>query len=192
MASFRMTGRMASMFNASRWTSSIGFSMQPIDFTRTLKRDVVRGTEMARNWFDKNVVIKILDDVTYQVFNRFGFRVMTDSRRSIRNRPIRKRGPRKGSNVSLPGQSPTNQTGILKQHIYYEYDRRQRSVVIYAARLAGAKKTGVPVPEILEFGGVSTDRRGRSVRIQPRPYLRPQFERQKKRMSEQLRTAMTR
>jgi hypothetical protein len=102
-----------------------------------MKIDAVKGL-----FFDKPAVIGAMERATVRVFNRFGAYVRLTARRSIRK--IGKKGK-----ASLPGQPPKSRTGLLREHIYYVYDKNTRSVVIGAAllnRSTWAQKT-------LEGGG---------------------------------------
>jgi hypothetical protein len=88
-----------------------------------MKIDQVKGL-----FFDKPAVLGAMDRATVKVFNRFGAATRKIVRRSIRK--IGKKGK-----ASLPGQPPKSRTGLLREHIYYVYNRQARSVVIGAALL---------------------------------------------------------
>lgn len=79
-------------------------------------------------FFDKPAVRDAMDRATVRVFSRFGATVRLTARRSIRK--IGKKGE-----ASKPGQPPKSRTGLLREHIYYAYDKQSRSVVIGAALL---------------------------------------------------------
>ncbi len=97
--------------------------------------------------------------------------------RSVARNSIRRR-----KRKSRPGQTPTNQTGGLKRFIAFE--RRNGDPLTY---LIGAQRTKAgDIPGRLETGGVArirTSKRARrrdprapavvSVRIAPRPFMRP-------------------
>lgn len=124
-----------------------------------------------RDWkglfFDSPKVIKAVDDATYRVFLRFGQYVRKVARHSIRARL----GP------SAPGEAPHNQTGLLKDFIFYGFDPGSRSVVIGPARLRHLDTYGqVTVPELLEHGGTVQGRDRRMHTYGRRPYMGPAFE----------------
>lgn len=117
-------------------------------------------------FFDRARVQNAITRAERRVLSKFGAYVRQDARQRIRRR----------KRPSRPGESPTNQTGLLKQHIYFVFDEGRRSVVIGPILL----NPGSGAPEILEHGGetvIETRRRGRErVHIEPRPYMGPAFE----------------
>ena len=126
---------------------------------------------MKSGFFDRERVMRSMDAATRRVFTRFGGRVRTRARRSIRKR--------KG--ISPPGQPPHSHVGLLRDFIFFAYDPWQRSVVIGPVLLRLSSK----VPSLLEYGGVvvrRTKKRTRRLRYRPRPYMRPAFEQEKPRL----------
>lgn len=116
-------------------------------------------------FFDRQQVQSAVSRVERRVLSKFGAYVRQDARQRIRRR----------KRASRPGQSPTNQTGLLKRHIYFVFDPDRRSVVIGPVLL----NRGTGAPATLEYGGETTieTRRREQVRveIQPRPYMGPAF-----------------
>lgn len=76
---------------------------------------------------------------------------------------------------SEPGQPPRSISGLLRKHIYFTWDERTRTTVVGPALLSGAPSANT-IPEVLEYGGVITNRRGRRSVIAPRPFMRPALE----------------
>lgn len=129
-------------------------------------------------FFDRAKVQNAISRRERKVLSRFGAFVRADARGSIRRR----------KRPSRPGQSPTNQTGLLKNNIFFVYSHSRRSVIIGPTLLNGSTNA----PEILEYGGVTTvqsvktmrQRNGtrkrilvsKRVHIEPRPYMGPAFE----------------
>lgn len=144
-----------------------------------LSRNRIAGTRATRFWFDSAAVLRRLDAAKRRELSRFGYLVMRNARESIRKR---KRNSR-------PGQPPSNRTGLLKSFIFYAYNPDSRSVVIGPAKLPAARDN---VPELLEYGGITAGRRmRRPVRIRPRPYMEPAFDRQvEKRAAEMWRNSL--
>ena len=103
-----------------------------------------------------------------RTLKRFGYRVRRAARQSIRKR----------KKTSQAGQAPSSHAGLLKRFILYAYERARRSVVIGPKRLGGKRGQA---PEALEHGGrsVSSDKQPRAIKIKPRPYMGPVFEREK-------------
>lgn len=130
----------------------------------------LRVRDLKSTFFDRRAVMSAVDRGTRKVLSRFGAFVRTRARTSIRPRP----------RTSLPGETPTTHTGLLKRFILFAYEPDRRSVVIGPARLSGP--SGSSVPSTLEFGGPGTNARGRPIQIAPRPYMRPAFEAEKSRL----------
>ena len=123
-------------------------------------------------FFDRQKVLAAVSRAERKVLSQFGAFVRQDARQRIRRR----------KRSSRPGESPTNQTGLLKRHIHFAFDPDRRSVVIGPARL---NKPSV-APAALEYGGqttLETRPRGRiRVRMEPRPYMGPAFEQEQPRL----------
>lgn len=117
-------------------------------------------------FFDRQAVVSAIDKVSIRVLSRFGAFV----RRSAKGRIRRRKKP------SLPGQSPSSHSGLLRDNIYFAMDLGNRSVVIGPAKLGG----GTDAPHVLEYGGdtvISGGRsRGKRIHIEARPYMQPAFE----------------
>lgn len=155
-------------------------------------------------FFDRDHVIQAVGVGMARVLSRFGYFTMRDARQSIR-RPRKKslgemseaerkeyrrrrslaiyngdRPPERPYVPSRPGEPPRNRSGLLKDNIFFAYERLRHSVVIGPAKLHGnIRVAGQTVPEILEEGGYAVNRRaGRTVRIEKRPYMEPAFDRQ--------------
>ncbi len=126
-----------------------------------------------QTFFDRKAVTGAVDRATRKVLSRFGAFVRTGARHSIRKR----------RRVSDPGEPPSSHTGLLRNFIFFGYDRDRRSVVIGPQRLN--QKVG-DAPHALEHGGTSTvveglrgKRKKRRIRIAARPFMGPAFEREK-------------
>ena len=94
-----------------------------------------------------------------KVLSRFGFLTRKDAKSSMRRR---KKGP------SDPGKTPRVVTGLLKNFIFFSYDKFKQSVVTGPVRLTGFKNAG-EAPAALEYG---------TANIEARPVMNPAFERQ--------------
>lgn len=106
------------------------------------------------NFFDRAAVMGEFGRATARVFGSFGAYVRKVARNSIK--PVGKKGI-----ASKPGQPPKSRTGLLREHIYFTYNRQARSVVIGAAlfaRSSWAQKT-------LEHGGTVLRQRNRRRRF---------------------------
>jgi len=121
-------------------------------------------------FFTAQRVIEAMDAATRRVLSRFGAYVRRRARSSIR------RGGKRG-HPSKPGKPPKSWTGLLKNHIYFVFDPQQESVIIGPAKL----NTGTEAPQVLEYGGttnIETKKQTVRVKIKPRPYMRPAFEKE--------------
>lgn len=137
-------------------------------------------------FFDKKNVLNSVDKASRRVLSRFGSFVRKTARQSIR-RPRRKpvaelseserreylKTGRRPFASSKPGEPPRNQTGLLKGHILFWYNRHERSVAIGPAKFRSGD-----IPGTLEVGGPIRLRSGRTVRIAPRPYMGPALDKE--------------
>jgi hypothetical protein len=116
-------------------------------------------------FFDRQKVQSQVSRSERRVLSKFGAYVRQDAKQRIRRR----------KRPSQPGESPTNQTGLLKRHIYFVFDPGRRSVVIGPIRL----NRGTGAPATLEYGGETaiptSDGQSVQVEIAPRPYMGPAF-----------------
>jgi hypothetical protein len=134
----------------------------------------LRLKQAQSQFFDRAKVQRSVSRAERRVLSRFGAYVRQDARSRIRRR----------KRPSRPGESPTNQTGLLKRNIFFVYDEARRSVVIGPIRL----NRGTDAPATLEHGGVVLirPRNGppETVVYLPRPYMGPAFENEKSRLPE--------
>lgn len=141
-------------------------------------------------FFNSKAVLSKVDGATRRVLSKFGAFVRTTAKQSIRKRKA----------ISRPGNPPSSHVGTLKRLIFFGYDPSQRSVVIGPAPFGKGK-----APALLEYGGheraatmmVAYGEIGRSatgqfttrsrreipagtlMRIAPRPFMGPAFEKEK-------------
>jgi len=142
-------------------------------------------------FFDKPAVTWAVDGAARRVLSKFGAFVRSTARRSIRKprrvpvgelsesqlRRYRETGTRPFA-PSRPGEPPRNQTGLLRDNIFFFYDRSERSVTI-----APAKMRSDDVPGVLEHGGMTRVRpSGRMAKIEPRPYMGPALEKEESKL----------
>ena len=138
-------------------------------------------------FFDRAEVMRATSKAERRVLSRFGAFVRRSARSSIRKR--------KG--ISQPGRPPSSHTGLLRRFIFFAYQVQDRSVIIGPVRLN--QKVG-DAPAALEHGGQSrvvrgSRRRGRTVRtirVRPRPYMQPAFEKEKENLPQMWRDSIRR
>jgi hypothetical protein len=132
-------------------------------------------------FFDRQKVQSAVSRAERRVLSKFGAHVRQDAKQRIRRR----------KRPSRPGESPTNQTGLLKRHIYFVFDPDRRLVVIGPILLN--RSTGAPAT--LEHGGqteIATRRRKRvRVEIESRPYMGPAFQQELPKLSALWRDSVT-
>ena len=129
--------------------------------------------KIKRLFFDKETVLRSVDTATRKVLSRFGAFVRTAAKSSIRRR----------KSASAPGSPPSSHTGLLKKFIFFGYDPDRKSVVIGPEWL---NQKNTDAPHTLEYGGtttIETRTAQRQVRIVPRPYMGPAFEKEKSKLS---------
>ena len=120
-------------------------------------------------FFDSAKVVKSVDAGTRRVLSRFGAFVRRTAKGSIRKRKA----------SSAPGTPPSSHTGLLKRFIFFSFDPAQKSVVIGPMRL---DQKNTDAPHTLEYGGMTTLGQNKDktrVRIRPRPFMGPAFEKEK-------------
>ena len=130
----------------------------------------------TRTFFNNRKVLRLLDKKTHAALGRFGKYVRKVAKNSIR--PVGKKGT-----PSQPGQPPKSRKGLLKNFIFYGFDRAKRSVVIGPQKIYGIKgKT----PNVLEYGGNIKSKKNKHItssKVSARPYMGPAFRKGKKHLS---------
>ncbi|MBT9156654.1 MAG: hypothetical protein DDT37_01642 [Firmicutes bacterium] len=137
-------------------------------------------------FFEAKGVLDAAKKTEKAVLTRFGAFVWQRARtslsvqRGVETRRSKVRGvaptaKRRGKRSSRPGEPPTSHTKLLKRFLRFAYQPDRGSVVIGPELIRRPVKG---VPRILEEGG-SVRSRGRTVKIAPRPYMRPAFEAEK-------------
>lgn len=128
-------------------------------------------------FFDRRAVINAVDAAARKNLIRVGASLRRKARGLIRN-------PGKKGLPSKPGKPPKNQTGLLKDFIFFSYEPENMSVVVGPVHLQSSE--GKNVPSVLEYGGISEaivrDKRKvvsrHKYNLEPRPYMRPAYEQQ--------------
>lgn len=160
----------------------------------------------AKNFFfDRQSITAGMDKAERFAMMRFGARVRADGRQNIRKRRPRALQLKRDAagrfasgdktSASRPGQGPTNQTGLLKRFIFFQYDPVAQNVVIGPIKLYD--RAGENVPDILEHGGMATlidpeKKTRKRYMMAPRPFMQPAFERQKLKLKDYWQDAMHR
>jgi len=141
-------------------------------------------TFKATMFADSKAILSVMDRRVNWVLKRFGAFVRRTARGSIRRRKRR----------SLPGQAPTNRTGLLKNHIYFVANPHTRNVIIGPAEMKG-RFQGAEILEALESGGMSPVYAGKGktkkVFVEARPFMGPAFEKEKPKLPQIWRESIT-
>jgi len=121
--------------------------------------------KMKDFFFDRAVVLDLIDKAAVKGLGYFGAVVRLTAKRSIKN-------AKNFFDHSRAGNPPKSHVGTLKRMIYYAWDPSTRSVVIGPQLFT--PMTGAP--ETLEYGGNAFIKsKKKTVHIAPRPYMRPAF-----------------
>jgi hypothetical protein len=142
------------------------------------------------NFFDKEIVIEAVGAATAKVLSKFGSLVRKRAQKSLHvNKNSAPAGSppfihttRKKTRVSQrTGQVRTRSISLLREYIWFSYDKQTNSVVIGPVRL-DSTVTPDALPA-LEYGGSSTaiGRKAGTFRripvtIKPHPFMAPAFE----------------
>ena len=121
-------------------------------------------------FFDSAAVVRSVDKSTRKVLSKFGAFVRRTAKQSIRKR----------KKPSTPGMPPSSHTGLLKRFIFFGYDQQKNSVVIGPTQLTENNRG--QAPNVLEYGGrttVEVNTKNTHVKIRPRPFRGPAFEKEK-------------
>jgi hypothetical protein len=146
-------------------------------------------------FFDRDKVIRDLDQRTHIGLSKFGAHVRQAVRSTLRKARMKKLSemskderrlwkirveyakrngrpkPKRPLASSKPGEPPRMVLGYIRKFLYFAYEKAKRTVVIGPALINSP--TGAPAT--LEKGGVARVR-GRLVRIAPRPYMAPMWQ----------------
>ena len=150
---------------------------------------------MKEQFFDRKKVINETNKKTRRSLSRFGYYVMSDARRSMRKGTFRKVGKPTRDTAgrfvatdrprvkvhSRAGSPPRVWEGLVKRLTLFAYDPYRMSVVI--GTIGDSRPRSAP--RLLEYGGripynfiTAQGYRVRGVGyMEPRPYLRPAFDR---------------
>ncbi len=127
-------------------------------------------------FFDRPKIKSAIDKATKNVLSKFGAFVRTTAKQSIRTR----------KKISAPGQPPSSHTGLLKRFIFFGFDPVSRSVVIGPSKL---NQKNTDAPEKLEYGGIVKGKKKR-VKMAPRPFMTPAFEKELPKVPDMWRNAV--
>jgi hypothetical protein len=119
----------------------------------------------VHTFFDRPKVTKSVDRTKVRALSKIGAFIRRTARTLLRRKATKR------TSVSLPGEPPRQHTGLLRNHVFFAYDRINESVVI------GPEKLNKPTnaPEVLEYGG-RTKINGQTVTIKARPFMGPSYE----------------
>lgn len=113
-------------------------------------------------FFDRDAVLKEMTKKEKKVFSKIGAFIMRRARKSL------KKGKRKHL-AGTPGGAPASHTEKLRKSVLFAWDSATRSVVV-GPYLFGGGPTRPTVPELLEYGGRSSET-GKTYHAFP--YMRP-------------------
>ncbi len=132
------------------------------------------------SFFDSVAVMKAANQFEKLALSKFGAFSRERIRSSMKKAPQanaktgeikrgrKKKGVEYKAAISKPGNPPYYHAGDHRKAVRFGYDKATHSVVVGAVKF----KRG-DVPKLLEFGGRSTDRKGRPTFYKPRPHIFP-------------------
>lgn len=166
------------------------------------------------NFFDRESVIKAVDNANKKVLSKAGRFVQLDAKYSIKKarqkalgeltederktyeRRVKewkkdksKKKPKRPLAASRPGEPPRSVTGLLKKFLFFAYDAQRKSVVIGPAKLNSPSDA----PSVLEYGGTTTVRTAKGRRtaiIKKRPYMAPALAKNESKIQEMYRDSI--
>lgn len=154
----------------------------------------IKVDEAKKMFFNADLIKNAVNKSSRQVLSKYGGLVRKIARRSLR-KPRRmsfgemtederksfrtrqriakqegKPAPKRPFMPSRPGEPPRVITGLLKKFTYYVFDPASESVLVGPVKL---NQKSSDVPEVLEYGGRSTNARGQRIRVDARPWMTP-------------------
>lgn len=140
-------------------------------------------------FFDRKEITSKLDPAVRKALSKFGAFVRTRAKSSLRygdkssppGKPPTVHRSRKFTRQKRKGGAVRQPSSPLRELIFFSYDPAARSVVIGPA--LGGRQSGVPA--LMEHGGTATiavDGKKIVARYQPRPFIRPAFETEMKKV----------
>ena len=129
------------------------------------------GTPMKMSFdgfFDRAQVMAVMSERTRSALSQLGALTRRLAMQSIKDAP---RGT-----YSRPGSPPFSHSGEFKRFILFAFDQGMNEMLVGAALFASTKSK-TPVPELLEYGGNTTDWKGRGRDYPARPHMRPAMRR---------------
>lgn len=140
-------------------------------------------------FFDRKAVVSKVDQATRRVLSKFGAFVRRRAQTSIRYRkdvsaPMGPPHAHKSGTVvrksKRTGETKVRTVSFLRKFLFFAWDDTHRSVVIGPAKLNNTVSS-LSLPA-LEYGGRSValeDGLRKSIRVKPRPFMRPALEAEK-------------
>jgi hypothetical protein len=139
--------------------------------------------QIKEMFFDRPSVARAVNQAVRKKLGQIGGIIRKTARNSIE----RAKGP------SAPGRPPHSHTGLLKDFIYYGYDKSNDSVIVGPCLL----NRGTDAPHVLEYGGTGTVKRGifrrnQKKHFRARPFMAPALEANRNKISSILQDSIRR
>ena len=119
---------------------------------------------MMRTFFDRPAVMQMVHRWQRGLLSAVGSFVRQKARVPIRS-------ARRPGQYARPGRPPLSHTGLLRDRIFFAFDKGKRSVVIGPELV----RAGSRIPHALEYGGMSIGLRNKPIRVHEHPFMRPAF-----------------
>lgn len=144
--------------------------------------------KFKEGFFDRKAVTNRLDKATHKIFSEFGRLVRKRAMASLiyADGPSRPGEPPHSHRVTVykrtskkTGKTRSRMVGLLRERLYFAFDKETQSVVVGPELLSGTVGDG-KAPHALEYGGESKGftKAGKikTIVIRERPFMRPAAE----------------
>lgn len=129
-----------------------------------------------KDWFfTSKRVVAAVDRERRKILSAAGAFIRQRARSLIRRR----------KKPSAPGKPPSSHTGRLRGGIMFGFDPQTASVVVGPIGFGNSQ-----APAALELGGTSRDARGQAHQYKARPFMRPAFDEEVRRMPQRWRNVI--
>ena len=138
------------------------------------KRSIGVGFRIGKVNFDASKVTDKIDPIKRRFLYKFGGLTKTIARRSIRPGG-------KGNKISKPGEAPRyHGRSLFKKQIVFNVNYQTENVMIGPM---GKNSKGGHLLGTLEYGGDAVSKKGKSFRVEARPFMNPAFKTAKTKIS---------
>ncbi len=129
-----------------------------------------RGISAKEFFFDRATVVHAMDNAKRRNLAIAGAIIRRSAIKSIREQDP--------SRPSRPGEPPRSVNGLIERFLFYSWDPATESMVVGPEIFPTTRAPGgIPIPSLLEHGGIGQHKSGKNYLMEPRPYMQPALER---------------